>query len=434
MTHVAKTCLLVLVLLAAAFACESSMIVDGGSDTSTVFPPAKDTGPPRPDKDQGVWADEGSGEPDYSPPAIDIHVPPGTEVCNGIDDNDDGVVDEEGAAGCQNYYMDQDGDGFGVDDWKCMCSPKGKYTATQPGDCLDASPYVNPGVEEDCYNAVDDNCDSVVATPQCDGKDCGDDGCGGVCGNCDASEYCTDAFKCKSSCDPQCAGKACGADGCGGVCGTCLPQHECFGGVCKCVPACGGKNCGPDGCGGSCGNCNSNQICDSGNCVCQAQCAGKNCGPDGCGGQCGNCKSYQTCKNNQCLGWKWEAESQLAHEQGKKEGDGWACNTGDHSKNMMVYGPYTTDIPAGPYVAAFRMMVDNNTANNSKVVKLDVNDSYKMDILAAKDVYRKQFGGAMSYQDMTLTFSTNGNQKLEFRVEWFDTSYVRVDRVIVIPL
>jgi len=176
-----------------------------------------------------------------------------------------------------------------------------------------------------------------------------------------------------------------------------------------------------------------NQVCDTGKCVCEPQCSGKNCGPDGCGGQCGNCQWYQICKSNSCVGWKWEAESQLAHEQGKKEGDGWACNTGEHSQNMMVYGPYTTDIPSGAFVAVFRMMVDNNTADNGKVVKLDVNDSNKMKAVAAQNVTRKQWAGAFSYQDFSLPFYSSGGQKFEFRVEWFDISYVKVDRVVVMP-
>ncbi len=60
-------------------------------------------------------------------------------------------------------------------------------------------------------------------------------------------------------CTPDCTGKECGDDGCGGSCGTCTAPQTCGGGgtvnVCGCTPrtTCpAGDNCGsvPDGCGG----------------------------------------------------------------------------------------------------------------------------------------------------------------------------------------
>jgi hypothetical protein len=128
-----------------------------------------------------------------------------------------------------------------------------------------------------------------------------------------------------------------------------------------------------------------------------------------------------------------ESSGLIGHEQGNKEGDGWACNTGEHSKNFMVYGPYTTDIPAGNHNAVFRMMTDNNTANNGNVVVIEVHDFYSMEILSARTITRKQFNGTFSYQNFSLGFSTNGNHKLELRVKWLDTAYIKVDRIKITP-
>ena len=58
-------------------------------------------------------------------------------------------------------------------------------------------------------------------------------------------------------CTPDCTAKQCGDDGCGGSCGDCIGQDECIDGQCVCQPDCEGKTCGDDGCGGSCGNCNA---------------------------------------------------------------------------------------------------------------------------------------------------------------------------------
>jgi hypothetical protein len=57
-------------------------------------------------------------------------------------------------------------------------------------------------------------------------------------------------------CQPECTDKECGDDGCGGVCGTCTgAQEECVDGHCVCQPECADKECGDDGCQGSCGEC-----------------------------------------------------------------------------------------------------------------------------------------------------------------------------------
>jgi hypothetical protein len=36
----------------------------------------------------------------------------------------------------------------------------------------------------------------IVCTPSCSGKQCGDDGCGGSCGECDEGEYCNENYQC----------------------------------------------------------------------------------------------------------------------------------------------------------------------------------------------------------------------------------------------
>ena len=77
------------------------------------------------------------------------------------------------------------------------------------------------------------------------------------------------------TCTPLCEGKQCGDDGCGGFCGACPPGLDCEGGTCKqapCVPQCGGKQCGDDGCAGSCGACPPDYVCQEGACIFAAGC------------------------------------------------------------------------------------------------------------------------------------------------------------------
>lgn len=59
-----------------------------------------------------------------------------------------------------------------------------------------------------------------------------------------------DSYEVEGACVPDCSGKECGPDGCGGTCGEC---DECVGGQCLCQPTCGLPQMGcDDGCGGTC--------------------------------------------------------------------------------------------------------------------------------------------------------------------------------------
>ncbi len=137
---------------------------------------------------------------------------------------------------------------------------------------------------------------------ECSGKDCGPDGCGGSCGQCELGQACAASGACvDASCQSTCEGIACGDDGCGGSCGACGPGFGCStDGSCVCAPRCDGKSCGDDGCGGSCGSCSSDEVCTiDGQCLCIPECDGLVCGDDGCGGVCGTCRRADLCADDQ---------------------------------------------------------------------------------------------------------------------------------------
>ncbi|HAN32204.1 MAG TPA: hypothetical protein DCQ06_11450 [Myxococcales bacterium] len=89
--------------------------------------------------------------------------PTAVESCNGgIDDNCNGETDEEGANGCQLYYVDKDKDGFGNSKTgKCLCGPTGDYLTKKGQDCEDELVDVFPGSKEKCNN-IDDDCNGTT--------------------------------------------------------------------------------------------------------------------------------------------------------------------------------------------------------------------------------------------------------------------------------
>jgi len=98
--------------------------------------------------------------------------------------------------------------------------------------------------------------------------------------------------RCLMSCAPKCLGRECGPDGCGGLCGQCPSPQTCDDGSGQCTPPCTpdctGKQCGPDGCGSLCGTCTFPQICDASSGQCMA------------GGDCGTI-TYEGCCTGQTL-------------------------------------------------------------------------------------------------------------------------------------
>ena len=115
------------------------------------------------------------------------------------------------------------------------------------------------------------SCDWYTCVPDCADKNCGYDGCGGICGECTGTDECTPEGKCcTSDCAANGGDRICGMDPCGNLCGNCKEGLECVEGKClkPCVPACEGKECGDDGCDGTCGTCDDPKTCsEAGLCV-----------------------------------------------------------------------------------------------------------------------------------------------------------------------
>jgi len=262
-------------------------------------------------------------------------------------------------------------------------SPPDAVADANPPDGTTASDATDPEIPDN--PAPPDVVPDGPCEPDCDGKVCGNDGCGGICGYCPYPTVCDAAGQCAEVCVSDCEGKFCGTDGCGGTCGDCPDGLECgeVDGLCyepTCVPDCTGKVCGSDGCGADCGQCASPQICQNGSCqlgpcgtitdtgecdgtvlkwcedqvflneddcsqydfactydgqlgkytckeagACIPNCTNKECGSDGCGSQCGACNNNWSCVLGACTPEEGGACGPFQGVNGCIGDDLWLC-------------------------------------------------------------------------------------------------------------
>jgi hypothetical protein len=133
---------------------EDDSDTDTDTDTDADTDDDTDAGDDYTDDDgDGFTEDEGDCDDDNA----DVR-PNAVEVCNGVDDDCNGEVDDDPSDG-NTYYRDSDGDGYGTNaETIDACDLPGGY-ADNAEDCDDDVSTANPRGVEINWNGIDENCD-----------------------------------------------------------------------------------------------------------------------------------------------------------------------------------------------------------------------------------------------------------------------------------
>ncbi len=177
-------------------------------------------GPSEPDPNSVVGSDQYDVDEDGHVAADDCDDydadinPDATELCDGVDNDCDDTIDEDGAADAETWYLDADLDGFGSLETTLACEQPEGYS-NNADDCDDGDDASNPLASETCDTA-DDDCDGAIDEGDDNDQDGFDDVCGQDCNDDNANVH-PDGVEACDDIDNDCDGEIDGPDALGTV-------------------------------------------------------------------------------------------------------------------------------------------------------------------------------------------------------------------------
>jgi hypothetical protein len=124
--------------------------------------------------------------------------------------------------------------------------------------------------------------------------------------------------------------------------------------------------------------------------------------------------------------------SDFTHPIGNPNGSAWETYVTD-GPGYMTMGPRSRFLPLGTSTATFTLAVDNNSADNGPVLRLEAIDINSNQILASRLVRRQDFLVPGMGQDFDLSFEQKAQGRIDLRVYSYGSSYIKHLRTVIRP-
>lgn len=127
-------------------------------------------------------------------------------------------------------------------------------------------------------------------------------------------------------------------------------------------------------------------------------------------------------------------QADLQHQIGRQsESTAWHVNTEQDQKAYMSFGPYAKDLGSGMITVQWFLEVDNTTADDFKIVTVDIYDADSQAILASRIITRTEFAAPATEKIVSLQadLKDSSGHAIEARVYWHGFSYTKLSKVTI---
>ncbi len=119
----------------------------------------------------------------------------------------------------------------------------------------------------------------------------------------------------------------------------------------------------------------------------------------------------------------------IGHRIGRENQNGWSVNVDQDQEHFMSFGPYESHLSKGPWTISWTLSIGHNWGAD-KVLRLEVYEVDSNTILAQREVLSNEFLISNQLQSFNLEFDNNNHgQRLEFRVYWYDTAQITLQKI-----
>jgi len=121
------------------------------------------------------------------------------------------------------------------------------------------------------------------------------------------------------------------------------------------------------------------------------------------------------------------AGEKMSRKGGAADGADWVCTPQNCEAGIVVFGPYTEDVPSGRRLVRLSLRAEGASLPDEEFAILEVHDAGSRRRLALRGISaREATSRDGAWAMLTVPFSAPAQSKLEFRVNWLGDGTLRL--------